>query len=76
MNLMQLPDEWKNQDIEVDVVLPLFSRTEGRQQRSTSHILIISFSFGLETLRHLSFPLDFSPQLWTDSYFLSTSRGS
>ena len=25
MNLMQLPDEWKNQDIEVDVVLPLFS---------------------------------------------------
>ena len=25
MNLMQLPDEQKNQDIEVDVVLPLFS---------------------------------------------------
>merc|ERR1711937_295432 len=23
MNLMQLPDEWKNQDNEVDVVLPL-----------------------------------------------------
>ena len=80
MNLMQLPDEQKNQDIEVDVVLPLFSSLVLLFFSDLLHFIpflvslsLISFLiFGIEKRLLDIFFLLFSYQMYLSVFILSS----